>query len=139
MVVLMIVFCFPLFHTFSKIHFILSNAVIWQSTKDNNNNNNKKTQLENVLHRLHPRRTLSNCLSFTCANCSWNSLTSSNNPSSLILDVLSGQSLKCCFRILQYWFSGSLSSAHRFVIAFSLTQYSTIKSSVSATMAYSSL
>ena len=77
---------------------------------------------------------------FTCANCSWNSLTSSNNPSSLILDVLSGQSLTCRFRILQYWFSGSPSLAHRFVnFAFSLTQYSTIKPSVSATMAYSSL
>ena len=63
---------------------------------------------------------------FTCANCSWNSLTSSNNPSSLILDVLSGQSLTCRFRILQYWFSGSPSLAHRFVnFAFSLTQYST--------------
>ena len=75
---------------------------------------------------------------FTCADCSWNSLTSSNNPSSLILDVLSGQSLRCRFRILQYWFSGSLSLAHRFVIAFSLTQHLTITSSVSATMAYSS-
>ena len=52
-IVLVIVFCFPLFHTFSKVHFILSNAVIWQSTKK---------QLENVLYRLHPRRTLSNCL-----------------------------------------------------------------------------
>ena len=47
---------FLLFHTYSKVQFILSNAIC-QSTKNNN-----KKQLKNVLSRLHPRRTLSYCL-----------------------------------------------------------------------------
>ena len=51
---------------------------------------------------------------FTCANCSWNSMISSGNPSSLSLGVLSGQSLRCRFCILQYWFSSSPSLVHKY-------------------------
>ena len=58
-IVLVVVFCILLFHTYSKVQFILNNAIC-RSTKNNNNNNKK--QLKNVLYLLHPRRTLSYCL-----------------------------------------------------------------------------
>ena len=54
-----------------------------------------------------------------CSRCaiSRNSLISTNNPSSLILDALSGQSLRIRFRILQYWFFFSPFLVHRFIMA----------------------
>ena len=45
---------FSFIHTYSKVQFILSNAIC-QSTKN-------KKQLKNVWSRLHPSRTLSYCL-----------------------------------------------------------------------------
>ena len=75
---------------------------------------------------------------FSCVNCSWNSKMHPDSSSSII-HVLSGHSLKCRFRILEYWFSSSPSLIHRFMISSFRGQYSIIKSSVSATIAYWSL
>ena len=61
------------------------------------------------------------------------------DSSSSIIYVSSGHSLKCRFRILEYWFSSSPSLMHRFMITSFLGQYSIIKSSVSATIAHWSL
>ena len=49
-------------------------------------------------------------------------MISSSNPSSLILDVLTGKSLRCLFRILQYWFSSSPSLVHKYNYNCSLSQ-----------------
>ena len=46
-IVLVVVFCFLLFHTYSKVQFILSNAIC-QSTK-----NNSKTSYLVCIHAAH--------------------------------------------------------------------------------------
>ena len=61
------------------------------------------------------------------------------DSSSSIIHVSSAHSLKCRFRILEYWFSSSPSLMHRFMMASFLGQYSIIKSSVSVTIAHWSL
>ena len=100
---------------FSFISYVFKSSVYFKHYV-NRQKNNKKKQLKNVLYCLYPRRTLSYCLRkgnavLHLCQLFLDSLTS-NNPSSLILDVLSGQSLRCRFRILQYWLSGFLSLAH---------------------------
>ena len=74
---------------------------------------------------------------FSCVNCSLNCMIVSDNPCSLIMDVLAGKclTLSSLFYIMQHWFSSYLSLKNRFILAFLFL----IKSSVSATMVRSFL
>ena len=105
-----------------------------------------KTQKRLILYRLYQQRTLYDLLFAYSVSEDlmrgnkvlqlffFNFDGASARPSSSIFSVLSGQSLRFCFRILQFGLSCSPSLLYRKEMISLLIEYLIIQSSVSATM-----